>query len=318
MPSSTSGSRPAHAAIVLLIGCIAIALGIEVVARVGFDRVSRIQGRMAEEYREALTFGRGRSKAADRVLMVGNSLLDEDVRFDDVRAALAPDWDARRFVVEQTFYLDWYYGLRRLFSEGVRPDVVVVMLSARQWVRDEIRGDYSAQYLMSAADTLAAARDLRLNATQTADLAVSSVSKFWGARAEMRNFVLGHLMPDLGPLMDLSSEVDTRTIEDGEIAAAAVERIARVKTLTDANDAQLVILVPAMLNPKDGGRGLLRAASDAGVAAVRPVQSGELGARLYRDSGFHLNAAGASEFTARLIPALRQRLKTVRTAARIQ
>jgi len=122
-------------------------------------------------------------------------------------------------------------------------------LSARQWVRDEIRGDYSAQYLMSAGDTLAAARDLRLNATQTADLAVSSVSKFWGARAEMRNFVLGHLMPDLGPLMDLSSEVDTRTIEDGEIAAAAVERIARVKTLTDANDAQLVILVPAMLNP---------------------------------------------------------------------
>jgi hypothetical protein len=248
---------------------------------------------------------------------VGNSLLDEDVRFDDVRAALGEEWDTRRFVVEQTFFLDWYYGLRRLFREGARPDVVVLMLTARQWVRDDIRGDYTAQYLMSAADVPAAARELGLNATQTTNLALSSVSTFWGARAELRNFVLGRLMPDLGRLMDYSSVVDARVLVDDDVAPAARVRIARLKTLTDANGARLVILLPPIMNHHDGAVGLLRAASDVGVAAFRPVASGSLDANLYRDSGFHLNADGARQFTAILIPALRRELTAVRTTVQL-
>jgi len=270
---------------------------------------------MADEYRVARTIGRDDARSHGHVLLVGNSLLDEDVRFDELRAALGGEWDARRFVVEQTFFLDWYYGLRRLFREGARPDVVVLMLSTRQWVRDDIRGDYSAQYLFSAVDVPSAARQLGLNATQAANLALSSVSKFWGARAELRNFVLGHLMPDLGRLMDFSSVVDTRTIVDDDIAPVAQERIAQLKALTDANGARLVILLPAVLNPEDGARGLERAASALGVATLRPVASGTLAPHLYRDAGFHLNADGASRFTAVLIPALRAQLASLRRAA---
>ena len=91
------------------------------------DRVSRIQRRTVEEYRLAQTIGAD-TCGRKHVLLVGNSLLDEDVRFDRVRDALADRWDARRFVIEQTFYYDWYYGLKRLFREGARPDVVIVML----------------------------------------------------------------------------------------------------------------------------------------------------------------------------------------------
>jgi hypothetical protein len=318
MRSSISASNPVRAASLLLAGCVLVALGVEAIARVGFDRVSKIQRRMADEYRVARAIGRDGAAQAGHLLVVGNSLLDEDVRFDDLRAALGTEWDARRFVVEQTFYLDWYYGLRRLFHDGARPDVVVLMLSTRQWVRSDIRGDYSAHYLMTAVDVPAAARDLGLNATQTTNLALSNVSKFWGARAELRNFVLGRLMPDLGRLMDFSSVVDTRTIVDDEVAPVAQERIARLKALTDANGATLVILLPAVLNPQDGAAGLVRAASAVGVPTLRPVESGAFAPQLYRDAGFHLNQVGASEFTARLIPALRQQLAAARSTAQIQ
>ena len=174
-------------------------------ARLAFDRASKIQRRMVDEYRMARTIGIGPAGGRTHVLFVGNSLLDEDVRFDRLQDAVAPQWDARRFVVEQTFYYDWYYGLKRLFAEGARPDIVVLMLSTRQWVRTEMRGDYSAYYLLSTRDVADAARDLNLSATQTSSLAFANISKFWAARAEMRNFVIGHLMPDLGRLMELSA-----------------------------------------------------------------------------------------------------------------
>ena len=115
-------------------------------------------------------------------------------------------------------YYDWLYGLRRLYREGARPDIVVVMLGTGHWLSPTIRGDYSAQYLMSADDLPLVARDLGMHPTQATDLMFAGVSKFWGARAEMRNFVLGHLMPDLATFMNASSTVDRRPMVDSDIS----------------------------------------------------------------------------------------------------
>src|SRR5207237_7021474 len=141
--------------------------------------------RTVQEYRLAREIGCDRDAGRTHVLVVGNSLLDEGVQFDRVREGLREDCDARRLVVEQTCYFDWYYGLKRLFREGARPDVVVVALSPSQWVRPDSRGDYTAQYLWSLADIAEASRDLGLNATQSTDLFAARISKFWGARAEI-------------------------------------------------------------------------------------------------------------------------------------
>jgi hypothetical protein len=311
--AAAAGSGAFRASIALVAGCALVALGVEAVARVGFDRASKIQRRMASEYNLARTIGGDCDRR--HVLLVGNSLLDEDVQFDALRAAVGSGWDARRFVVEQTFYLDWYYGLRRLFHEGARPDVVVVMLATGHWTRNESRGDYSAHYLVDLADVPAAARDLRLNPTQTASFALSNVSKFWAARAEIRNFVLGHLMPDLGQLMDYSSVVDTHPAVESDVARVARDRIARMKALAAANGAELVIVVPAVLNANDGAEGILRAAAATDTPALRPVVSGTLGKTLYRDAGFHLNATGAAAFTARLIPVLQRQLDGARPSS---
>ena len=311
MLSSISSSSVTRATYLLLAGCAVVALGIETVARVGFDRLSKMQRRTVSEAGLARTIGSDASGGRKHLLVVGNSLLDEDIRFDDVREALDSEWDARRFVVEQTYYLDWYYGLKRLFRAGARPDVVVVMLSTRQWIRNDIRGEYSAQYLMDPIDVPAVARDLEFNLTRATSFFVASFSKFWAVRAEMRNFVLGHLMPDLGRLMDFSSIADPRPLVDEEVEDIARGRLVRLKALTEAHGAQLIVVLPPVFDRNDGAAGFLRSASAVGVSALRPVVSGTFAADLYRDAGFHLNPQGAAAFTARLIPALREQLDIV-------
>ena len=284
-----------------------MALGVEAAARFGLDRASRIQRRMVQEYAEAVAIGQDATPGR-HVLVVGNSLLDEGVRFDQLREALAGDADVRRYMVEQTVYYDWLYGLKRLYREGARPDVVVVMLGTGHWLSPNIRGDYSAQYMMSMADLPSVARDLGMHPTQATGLIVAGVSKFWGARVEMRNFVLGHLMPDLATFMNASSAVDRRPMVDADIAPVLASRVARLRAVTDGFGSQLVLLVPPLMNPADGSVGLMAAAADQGVPVLRPVVSGSFDAQLYRD-GFHLNEAGAAAFTERLTPALRQVLQ---------
>lgn len=317
MRSFISGSNVTRASCLVLAGCVLVALGIELVARVGFDRLSNMQRRTVSESRLAQTIGSDAEAPTGRkhMLIVGNSLLDEDVRFGDVREAFDGDWDARRFVVEQTYYLDWYYGLKRLFRAGARPDVVVVMLSTLQWIRNDIRGEYSAHYLIDTVDVPAVARELEFNLTQETSFFVASVSQFWAARAEMRNFVLGHLMPDLGRLMDFSSIADPRPLVDQEVENLARDRLVRLKTLVEAHGARLIVVLPAVLDRNDGAAGFLRSASAVGVTALRPVVSGDLEAGLYRDAGFHLNPDGAAAFTARLIPALREQLDRIPDSA---
>lgn len=294
----------------LLAGCLAIAAAVEVTARLGFDRFSKIQRRTAEEYRLATTIGRGGVTGSRRVLVVGNSLLKEDVQFDELRAALGSHCDTRRFIVEQTGYLDWYYGMRRLFRDGARPDVVVLILTARQSIGTDIRGDYSAQYLFDKSDLPAVTRELELNPTLTTNLFLSGFSKFWGTRAEIRNFVLGHMMPDLGRLMVFSSVVDPRPLLDREVYDVMRERLARLKAMTDAHGAKLVFVLPPVGDPRDGADAVFRAGKEAGVDTLRPVASGTLPSRLYSDGSFHLNPTGAQIFTSELIPLLREEVES--------
>jgi len=309
MRSSISASSARRAAWQLLAGCIVIALVVEAAARAGFDRVSKIQLRTTNEYWLARTIGHDATPRGT-VLIVGNSLLDEDVNFERLSDALAAQWQTRRFVIENTGYYDWYYGLRRLFREGARPDVVVLMLSSRQWMRTDIRGDYSAYYLMSTGDLALAATDLGLNGTQAISLGLANFSKFWAARAEIRNFVLARLMPDLERLMHFSNTPDPHPLIDDEVEATSSGRVQRLKALAEANGVQLLLLLPPVIEAgkADSAVGMLRSARKAGVPTLRPIPSGELGLALYRDAGHHLNPRGATIFTERLIPVLRAQL----------
>jgi hypothetical protein len=305
MRSFTSGfeRHPAlGAATALLGGCLAIGSMAEGVVRVGFDRISRTQRRMVLEHEEALA---PRPPAPRQsVLFVGNSLLLEGVEFDVVHASLAPKWDARRFVVEQTAFNDWYYGLRRLFEEGARPDLVVITLTPGQWIGDELRGDYSAHYMMTAGDAARAAVALQMRPTQAASFVLASLSHFWATRVEVRNVLLGRLMPELADLMDYSSVVDRTPLRDDAVERVAYERIARCRDLAVRYGAHVAALVPPVLATVDGAAALARAGKRARVHVLAQVASGSYPPDFYRDAGYHLNARGAHAFTQALTRSL--------------
>jgi hypothetical protein len=182
------------------------------------------------------------------------------------------------------------------------------MLTVGQWMPVTSRGAYSAQYLFSTEDLPQITRDLDLHPTQASDLIFANVSKFWGVRAELRNVILGHLMPDIGALMGAVQPVNHKPMVTDDVVRTVAPRIARLKALTDEHHSELILLVPPVLNADDGAPGLMEAAKQAGVAALAPVASGTYGPDLYRD-GFHLNHAGATLFTGRLIDPLKQELR---------
>jgi hypothetical protein len=313
MRSFISGFRsltPAsRATLALIAGCAAIVVAAETVVRVGFNVVSTIQRRMATEYHAAI--GARASTSGHVALFVGNSLLNEGLQFDVIQTHLAPEWDVRRFVVEQTFYYDWYYGLRRLFADGARPDVVVIVLTPLQWIRDDMRGDYTAYHLMTVGDAASAARSLNMARTAATGFMLASVSEFWSARAELRNFLMGRVLPGFGQLMNATSVVDLRVLDDDDVERVVTKRFEQCREIADAHGARLVALVPPVLESRDGAEGLLRAGRRAGVTVFAPVRSGTYPTDFYRDAGYHLNTVGANRFTTEIIDSLHATLERI-------
>src|SRR5437773_11319148 len=101
--SASDGSRAdlRRGARLLLAGCAIVAMSADAAARLALDRASKIQQRIVAEYRAAQQIGCEPRTAQTHVLVVGNSLLDEGVHFDRVRAGLGEACDARRLVVER-------------------------------------------------------------------------------------------------------------------------------------------------------------------------------------------------------------------------
>ena len=83
---------------------------------------------------------------------VGNSLLLHGIDRDSLRVLMGPNYQVVLYPIEGTTYLDWAYGLRRLFAEGSRPAVVVLCISTRHLLSDATDGEGFAHALMQLRD----------------------------------------------------------------------------------------------------------------------------------------------------------------------
>jgi hypothetical protein len=302
-----------RAIVVVLAMLVAFLAIIEVGTRTAVQKASRLERRIAGEYANALQIRR--SPADRKVLVIGNSLLLADVQFDSLRARLAPEWTATRFVVEQTFYLDWYYALRHMMATGVDPDAVVLVLSADQLVLSEIRGDYSIYRLMGPREALDVSHDLQLHPTATASYLLSSLSAFYGLRAEYRKVLLGRLMPDMQTLTPHIVRFSRPALPDSEIYRRAHERLTRLKTLLDSRHTRVVFVLAPLLGPQHWNDVVVRAATDVGMPVLKPFDEHSFTDADYTADRFHMNETGARHFTARLLPPLRDVLSPAATSA---
>src|SRR5262249_5163591 len=227
-------------------------------------------------------------------------LLLEGVNFPQLQQEVGPEIELRRMVVENTSYLDWYYGLRRLFRMGANPDVVVVMLNPTQLTSASFDGDYSAHLLVDHGDLLAFSRDIAADHNEISSLVLANFSAFYGTRTEIRSWLLGKYLPGLHHL--LRPIAVAAKAED--LTNMASQRLSQLQDLCAQHSAELVVVLPpARLNL--GAEAVLQAAAANEVKILSPIAPGGLPSSDFSDN-FHLNARGAGKFTPALAVGLRQ------------
>jgi hypothetical protein len=312
MPLSISSSEPpkgrrTRRAIITLISAAALLLSAaEYGARFEFPRISRIQRRIRQDQRDALAIGAPAPGAVPVLLLVGNSLLLHGLDYPAIRADLAPDARVVRFTIEQTAYLDWYYGMRHLFRLGVRPSIVVLCLNLGQTL-DPTVGEYSAGLLFGVGDLFPAARDAGLDTTQASGLVFSRFSAFYADRASIRNYILNISAPGYASVLHELGQQEAPLLPVQWAVSLGRSRLRAFRELCWQNGADFILLVPPAISGQD--ELLAEAGALEGVEVDTPVAKGKLGPAFFRD-GTHLNGRGAGIFTDALAHDLRVRLNS--------
>ncbi len=283
-----------------------LAAATELCTRYIIDPGSAIQRRVEGERAEAVALRPEEAGQPRSVLLVGNSLLLHSVDMGLLNQRLAPYAQVRRFVVESTFYWDWYFGLQRLFDEGCRPDRVIVVLAPGQILSNEIRNDYFAHYLMRGRDVVPVASAAGLHPTVASQLVVSRFSLFYGIRNEVRKHVLSSLLPGLEGFASMLTAHAARPAPPPGAEDEIRRRVNALFQLGAQRSIPVAVLVPPSgTSPAVSGYDPIvarLAAESASFLVAMP--SSETNPGDYFD-GFHTNAAGRERHTLRLAEALR-------------
>ncbi|MDQ2840142.1 MAG: hypothetical protein M3Y72_03705 [Acidobacteriota bacterium] len=272
------------------------------------EKRSKLQQTINQEYREAVGIRRGSEGGRKQLLILGNSLVGYDIDFGMLTRELGPNWRARQFWIHNTAYEDWRFGMRRLFAEGSRPDVVCLVLAGGNWRAAGIRGDYSSPYMFQAADIPAIGSELNYNRTQTSSLLFARFSRFYAVRSEIRKAVLQFLLPDLPQMYELFQPRASKPLSATEVLATIKPRIEKVHRTAQLNGTKLILIVPPVPRPgQEYLQELSSAAREVGIDALTPVSYADMTAADFMDDT-HLTPAGAAIFTSKLMPSLRSAL----------
>ncbi len=302
MPSSISSSDARRALIALVAILAVLSIAFESATAVGFSRISRIARRIDTEYHEALRLRHSPVCAPASMLLAGNSLLLEAVDVPSFNQQVEGRFHASRFAVEQTQYLDWYFGLRRLFHSGSRPDIVVLTLNTHHLLASTTRGDYFAHFQMDARDIVGVAKAEKLDTTTASDYLFANWSVWLGGKAEIRKIVLMKLLPNINQFTDRLPGPTPPAPPPDAVQSQAEPRLKALREVCAAYDASLIFVIPPATDPADPSAAVEAAGKRAGVPVLVPYRGGEMPGALYRD-GFHLSPEGAKLFTARLASA---------------
>jgi hypothetical protein len=301
MDSSTSGSK--HRAFfyskVLIAACAVITVLLELGSNHMLKHDSATYARVSSQYAQALKARHGEPGDPASVVMVGNSLMLYGVDMDRLRALTSDRMHIYPIFLEATGYYDWLYGLRRLFRNGSRPQVVVVGLGVNEFIADSVRPNYSPMMFFDLGDIFRVASELKINRTQTTGLLLEHFSAFWDMRGVIRLQVLRHTLPHCRALFALLS-ARAPIPPSPEFAKIAGSRLERLRALCEAHGAELVILIPPTPSSVDAVNELTMASERAGVEALVPINPANFPDRYYLSDDVHLNPDGAVVFTSAL------------------
>lgn len=297
--ASKEESGATRAFLLLLAALVFYMCFLEVVTRIGFPRFSHIQRRITNERQEARALTPLTPEGAKTVLLVGNSLLVHGVDPTRLRREAAPEYETSVYAVENTQYLDWQFGIRRLVAEGSHPAVLVVCLSTRQLISKGTDSDYFAHYMMQERDLLEVQREASLNLTGTSDYFFAGISAWLGSRASIRNWLLLKLMPNADQLLAYFPEKAPVLPSGDALIEKSLRRLSSLQSYCDREKIRFIFLIPPSPRPSDLPEDLKMAAERVGITVMVPYQPAEMPASYFED-GFHMNPQGAAAFTERL------------------
>jgi hypothetical protein len=303
-------AAPAHAPmsaltgiVMLLAGLFVILLGLELGSPLVLTRLSRIERREESETLAARTLRPFTPDGRPTVLLTGNSLLLEGVQLDSLHDSLAPQYEVSRLAIEQTHYLDWYYGLRRLLEEGSHPSVIVLCLATEQVASRFTLGESFARRQMSARDFPLVVRESKLDKTTASTYLFAHWSNWLANKGFIRQDVLILLVPHFRELAGRIADHAPHINDPSVLLGMAQQRLPELHDLAQTYGIKVVLLVPPTLH-QDHSQEIQEMGDRIGVPVWVPSPPGEFPRDLFRD-GFHLNPQGAGIFTERLAKQIR-------------
>ena len=286
---------------------IVVLLSVELISRVGFDRVSRVQRRELAQRSELLAVKDSDSGTAPHVAILGNSLMLDGTDVSLLKTSMNPDFIPTPYFVLGTEYYDWYFTLKRLFADGSHPRYVVLGLSPNQLASSYTRGDYASRYLFRAADLPEIIRDTHMDATTASGFLLAHFSEFYSARSVIRSFVQLETLPTVAELLhDRLGSGRAPRLDEANLAKIAADRLSALNRLCRENGSQFILVVPPTYQA--GADTIVRVGAERQVPVLSPLAYDDLDATFFQTDGFHLNDKGAHVFTTRLAGTLRKAL----------
>jgi len=301
-------ATPARAIALLLAAVVLYFLALEGFAREVLPRISENQRRIAYDYRATLQLRPTTADGARSVLVVGNSLLLHGIDRNQLRALMGPSYQVVLYPIEGTTYLDWAYGLRRLFAEGARPAVLVLCISTRHLLSDSTDGEGFAHALMQFRDLGPVVRDSHLDMMTASAYFFANMSAWLGTRTTFRDGLLQRWLPGADMLAaHLSVRDPVPLVANEKSVSRGVHRLVSLRALAGEYHARFIYLVPPTLYKLDIAPAVASAALASQVSVVIPVAPGEMPRAAFSD-GFHLNPDGALSYTQRAAATLLETL----------
>jgi hypothetical protein len=301
-----------RAILVLLVALVAWFALLEVAMRVALPHLGDTQRRMEADAALAFQLRPMGAHAERSVLIVGNSLLEQGINRQQLQETMSPAYFVAYYPIEGTTYLDWLYGLRRLLAQGSRPDTVVLCMSGRQLLSNATYGETFAYRLLQPRDLPQLMHDAHLDLMTASAYLFATKSAWLGSRSALRVGLLQRWLPHSDLLAAHLTVVDPLPlIVNAKTLERAMARLQSLQALAQEHGVRFVYLVPPSLNRADIGAALAARAHAAGIEVLLPYGPAEMPRGNFTD-GLHLSPAGATDFTARVAPAL---LGTLQSAA---
>jgi hypothetical protein len=265
--------------------------------------------RFHQECAQAISLGSHRTDSRANILLLGNSLTFTDVNFELLVQELGSQDSLCRWAVDNTSYLDWYYGLRRVVRHGARPDFIIVGGRGSHFLGNGFRGSFFSHYIMDPRDLLEAGRAVKADGTTLSTMGLAQISAFCGSREEIYKRWLTLVLPSFPDLGARMSVGDRNATKFAAMPTALLrQRLHQLQTLCSQCGAQLIVWVPP-LPVSDPYASLI---SDIGarehIPVILPAANDAWNAGDFAD-GFHMTPQAATRFTqlfaSRLMPLLK-------------